>query len=330
MGVVFPTSESDVIFKVMKYRQYTPNGPMVSEIGVGAWQLGAEAGWRNMSEKEAIHLVGAAWDAGVNFFDTAPNYGYGTSETRLGKALKNKDRSKLVINTKFGHTVEGPIDFSTKAIRTSVEGSLRRLQTDYLDSAIFHNPPPEYLDGNKADAHYELLERLVDEGKIRTYGASLDTSDEMNLFMETTQGTVIEAFFNMLHQNTARAFDRAKEKSMGIIVKVPLDSGWLTGKYHADSAFAGVRSRWSRSDIQTRAALVQKIKQLLGNEFSLPQAALAFCLSYDAVTTVIPGTSSIAQLESNLAALQKPMPAELVERIETFYRREVEPLKLPW
>ena len=323
----------------MKYRKYIPHGPSVSELGLGTWQLGVNAGWRNMPEREAIRMVHTALDAGVNFFDTAPNYGIGTSELRLGKALKDTDRSRVVINSKFGHTVEGNIDFSTHAIRASVEGSLRRLQVDYLDSAIFHNPPREYLDGNAADAHYELLERLVEEGKIRAYGASLDTYEEMKLFMETTNGAVIEAFFNLLHQDTARAFEMAQEKAIGIIVKIPMDSGWLSGKYGADSVFEGIRERWSRSDIETRARLVDAIKERIGEGFSLPQAALAFCLAHDAVATVIPGNSTVAQLERNLDNINTPLPAELealkdfyklVEALKDFYKQEVRPLQLPW
>lgn len=314
----------------MKYRKYISQGPLVSELGLGAWQLGVNAGWRNMEESEAIRMVHTALDAGVNFFDTAPNYGAGTSELRLGKALKGQDRSKLVINSKFGHTVEGGLDFSIDAIRASVEGSLRRLQLDYLDSVIFHNPPREYLDGKAAASHYELLDQLVEEGKIKAYGASLDTYEEMKLFMETTKGEVIEAFFNILHQDAARAFEMAREKGVGIIVKIPMDSGWLSGKYGADSVFEGVRDRWSKSAIETRAALVEAIKQRIGEAFSLPQAALAFCLAYDAVATVIPGNSSIAQLERNLDNIRKPMPPELVEALEDFYQREVRPLQLPW
>lgn len=323
-------NKSTLYLHPMKYRKYTAHGPLVFELGLGTWQLGINSGWRNLEEQEAMRMVHTALDAGVNFFDTAPNYGAGTSELRLGKALKGQDRSKLVINSKFGHTVEGRLDFSTDAIRSSVEGSLRRLQLDYLDSAIFHNPPREYLDGKAAVAHYELLERLVEEGKIKAYGASLDTYEEMKLFMETTNGEVIEAFFNILHQDAARAFEMARARGVGIIVKIPMDSGWLSGKYGADSVFEGVRERWSKPAIETRAALVEAIKQRIGEAFSLPQAALAFCLSYDAVATVIPGNSSVAQLERNLDNIRKPMPPELVAALEDFYQQEVRPLQLPW
>jgi len=153
----------------MKYNRYTNDSPLVSEIGFGAWQLGINSGWKGMSEKEAIEMVHTSINNGVNFFDTAPNYGLGSSELRLGKALKNYDRTKLVINTKFGHTNSGALNYSSEYIRDSIDGSLKRLQTDYLDSVIIHNPPFEYLDGRR-NTHYDILEQLKREGKIRAYG----------------------------------------------------------------------------------------------------------------------------------------------------------------
>ncbi len=313
----------------MKYNKYIKEAPFVSEIGLGAWQLGENSGWKSMSEKEALYMVHKSLELGVNFFDTAPNYGKGTSEIRVGKAIKGVDRSKIVINTKFGHTDSGITNYNSDYIRTSLEGSLKRLQVEYVDSLIIHNPPFEYLDGNKND-HYDILERLKQEGKIKAYGASLDTYDEMKLFMETTNCEVIEAFFNILHQDASRAFNLAKEKQVGIIVKIPLDSGWLSGKYNAESHFNDIRKRWSRKDIETRARLVDKINDIIPNDSNLAQTAISFCLAYDAVSTVIPGNTTVAQLESNLVSVSKPMPRELVEKLEDFYQKEVKHLKLPW
>lgn len=313
----------------MKYRMFAKNTPRVSEIGLGAWQLGEASGWKGLSEKEALEMVAKALDLGVNFFDTAPNYGHGTGEARLGKALKGADRSRVAISTKFGHTASGTLDFSPGSIRTSLEGSLRRLQTDYVDSLLIHNPPAALLDGTRND-HYEILERLQEEGKIRAYGASLDTEAEMRLLMETTNAGVVEAFFNILHQDIAGAFDRAREKGVAIIVKVPLDSGWLSGKYHSGSTFGDIRSRWSREDIQTRARLVGRVKDILEPAADLARQALAFCLAYEAVSTVIPGNVSIAQLTSNVRSVEQRLARETVRSLEAFYRREVAPLKLPW
>lgn len=313
----------------MKYNNYIKDAPKVSEIGLGAWQLGINSGWKSMSEKEALQLVDKAIDLGINFFDTAPNYGHGTGEERLGKALKNYDRDKIVINTKFGHTHTGTMNYSANYIRESLEGSLKRLQVDYVDSLIIHNPPPAYLDGTKND-HYEILEQLISEGKIKAYGASLDTYEEMKLLMDTTNAKVIEAFFNILFQDSAKAFDLAQEKEVGIIAKIPLDSGWLSGKYSAASTFHDIRSRWSQQDIQTRAQLVEKVKEIVNAEENLAQKAIAFCLAYDAVATVIPGNVNIAQLEANVESVKQPLPKEMVKALEEFYEAEVKDLHLPW
>jgi aryl-alcohol dehydrogenase-like predicted oxidoreductase len=313
----------------MKYNRYIHNAPSVSEIGLGAWQLGNETGWDGMSENDAIGLVEKSLEYGINFFDTAPNYGNGTSETRLGKALKCVDRSEIVINTKFGHTDNGSTNFNSNYIRESLEGSLRRLQVDYIDSLIIHNPPFEYLDGNNTD-HYEILERLMEEGKIKAYGASLDTYDEMNLLMNTTNAKVIEAFFNILHQDTSGAFDLAKEKDVGIIAKIPLDSGWLSGKYNAESTFHGIRSRWSRHDIKTRAHLVNRVKEIVHTKEDLAHKAISFCLAFDAISTVIPGNVSMAQLRINVESTGNPISKESVKKLEDFYQNEVKQFKLPW
>ena len=313
----------------MRYRNYIKNAPKISEIGLGAWQLGQNSGWKSMTENEAIKLVHKSLDLGVNFFDTAPNYGHGTGEERLGKALKGQDRSKIVINTKFGHTHTGTLNFGSDYIRTSLEGSLKRLQVDYVDSLIIHNPPSEYFDGTKND-HYEILDKLIEEGKIRAYGASLDTYEDMKLLMDTTNSKVIEAFFNILHQDTRRGFAMAKAKEVGIIVKIPLDSGWLTGKYNADSRFDDIRGRWSSEDIKTRANLVTRVRTLIGAEENLAQMAIAFCLAYGAVSTVIPGNVTIEQLMSNVKSSDISISPDLVEKLEYLYQSEIKEQNLPW
>jgi aryl-alcohol dehydrogenase-like predicted oxidoreductase len=313
----------------MKYKKYIKDSINISEIGLGAWQLGQNSGWKSMTEIEAIKLVHKSLDFGINFFDTAPNYGHGTGEERLGKAIKAIDRSKIVINTKFGHTDTGTLNFSSDYIRESLEGSLKRLQVDYVDSLIIHNPPSEYFDGNKND-HYEILEKLIEEGKIKAYGASIDTYEDMKLLMETTNSKVIEAFFNIFHQDTLRGFEMAKNKEVGIIVKIPLDSGWLTGKYNAESRFNDIRSRWSKEDIKTRANLVNKIRTIIGAEENLAQIAIAFCLAYDAVSTVIPGNVNIEQLTSNVQSADISIPQNLIEKLESLYQSEIKKLNLPW
>lgn len=313
----------------MKNNKFIKAAPLVSEIGLGAWQLGNDSSWQGMSEKDAVDLVHRSLDYGINFFDTAPNYGNGASEERLGKALKGKDRNKIVINTKFGRSTSGITDYSSDYIRKSLEGSLKRLGVDCIDSLLFHSPPIRYLDGNKND-HFEILERLIEEGKIKAYGASLDTYEEIKLLLNTTNAKVIEVFFNILHQDASRAFDLAKEKELGIIAKIPLDSGWLSGKYNAESTFHDIRSRWTRQDIQTRAHLVDRVKEIVQVKDDLAQTAISFCLGYDAVSTVIPGNINSAQLKSNVESIDKPISREMIEKLEDFYQNEVKQLKLPW
>jgi len=313
----------------MKYKKYIKDAIKISEIGLGGWQLGQDASWKSMTEIEAIKLVHTSLDFGINFFDTAPNYGFGTSEERLGKALKKTDRSKIVINTKFGHTHTGTLNYSSKYIRASLEGSLKRLQVDYIDSLIIHSPPSKYFDGNKND-HYEILEKLIEEGKIKAYGASLDTYDDMKLLMDTTNSKVIETFFNIFHQDTLQGFIEAQTNEVGLIVKIPLDSGWLTGKYNAQSTFNDIRSRWSKEDIETRAKLVNKLKAITGTEENLAQIAIAFCLAYDAVSTVIPGNITIEQLTNNVKSSEVSMPQHLLEKLEQLYQSEIKKLNLPW
>jgi len=314
----------------MQYRHYTKQSPLVSEIGFGAWQLGNNIDWSSpMSDKEAIALVHEALDLGVNFFDTAPGYGLGNSERLLGEALKIKDRRQVVISTKFGHHSDGHSDFSHTLIKSSVEGSLRRLNTDYLDSVLLHNPDQKCLDGNN-NPHYEVLEQLKKEGKILAYGASLDSCEDMNLFMTTTKGDVIEALFNIFHQDARNAFALAKEKGVAIIAKIPLDSGWLTGKYNENSTFEGIRERWSPTDIKTRADLVEKIRHITTSGQSLGQAAIEYCLAYPAVSTVIPGNKNIDQLIANVKSIDYELSEDTTKWLEMFYENEVKPKNLPW
>jgi aryl-alcohol dehydrogenase-like predicted oxidoreductase len=312
----------------MKKRTYGNTGKTVSEIGFGAWQLGNASDWAaKLPEDQAIYLVHEAIDRGCNFFDTAPAYGRGTSEELLGKALKGK-REKVVINTKFGNHINGKKDFSADLIRSSVEQSLKRLQTDFLDSILLHNPPSKYLNG--ASPQYEVLESLKAEGKIGAYGVSVDSSKDMFEVLNTTNSQVIEVLFNIFHQETARAFQLAKEKNVGLIIKVPLDSGWLSGKYNAQSNFDDVRSRWSPEVIERRANLLDQIKFIADEETSLAQAALQFILAHPEVTTVIPGIKNMAQLEENLSASQKKMPNETVKKLQEIYQEEIENSLLPW
>ena len=312
----------------MNRRDLGATGMKVSEIGFGAWQLG-ERGWDGPDQATAIRLVHQALDAGVNFFDTAPCYGAGRSEQFLGQALAGR-RDQVVLCTKFGRSPQG-IDFDAGNIRWSVEQSLRRLQTDWLDLVLLHSPPAELLDGQRGGrAHFEVLEQLRQDGKLRAYGASVDWAGEVDTVVTSSGSRALEVWLSLFHQEPWAAIARARERGVGTIVKVPLESGWLSGKYHAGSSFTDVRARWSREEVERRAALVERFRALVPEGVSLPHAALRFLLAHPAVATVIPGIKSQAHLEDNLAAAQAPLPAATVAAMQALFAEQIAGRPLSW
>lgn len=312
----------------MSYRPLGSSGLKVSAIGFGAWQLNNPL-WGGPDEAGSVRLVQAALDGGCNFFDTAPGYGDGASERLLGQALRGR-RDAAVICTKFGHTAEGENDFSAAHLRPALEASLRRLQTDRVDVLLLHNPPADRLDGARAGELYAELAALRGEGKVRVFGASVDWADDLRTLARTTPSGAAEVLFNAIHQEPRRAFAEAGAAGLGLIAKVPLDSGWLGGKYDEHSRFDGIRSRWSPEVVARRAALVRALRALLPQGLSLAQAALRFVLAHPEISTVIPGTKDRAQLEANLAAAAAPLAPAIVSTIHDLWRREIAANPPPW
>jgi aryl-alcohol dehydrogenase-like predicted oxidoreductase len=269
-----------------------------------------------MDERTAHRLIHRAIDGGINLFYTAPNYAATRSERVLGQALRNK-RDKVVLVSKFGHTPEGPKLFTVDWFWESLEASLGRLQTDYLDVFLLHNPPREIYEGT--DPIWSAMEEARAQGKIRHYGASLDFAAEAEDCLANTSSEVLEVLFNLFHQDVRHAFGAVRKHGAGIITKVPLDSGWLTGRFDADSRFEGIRSRWSAEQITRRAELVSGIKWLVADGTELAHKAIAYLLSYDEVSCVIPGTRTLQQLESNLAATNWRLSAEERKTLEAFW-----------
>jgi aryl-alcohol dehydrogenase-like predicted oxidoreductase len=311
----------------MQTRTLGSTGIAVPVIGFGAWQLGNARDFQAMDDAEAVRLVHAAIDAGCNYFDTAPNYGLGTSETLLGKALAGR-RAEVVISSKCGHQSDGRTDYAAGWIFESVEGSLRRLQTDHIDVLLLHNPPFEVLSGRSP--HFDVFRKLRDQGKIRSYGASLDWAREVRQLVETGDSQVIEILLNVFHQDPAATFDLMRAKQVGLIVKVPLDSGWLAGRYTAASKFGGVRARWSPDVIRRRADLVKRVRFMTDDGATMVQAALRFLLAWPEVTTVIPGVRTMDQLRENLSAADQPMPPATVARLRKLWEEELKDNPLPW
>ena len=302
----------------MNRRQLGSTGLQVSEIGYGAWQLCNSDSWGGMDDRTALRLIDEAIHGGINLFDTAPNYADTQSERILGKALKDR-RDSVVLVSKFGHTPEGPKEFTVDWFWDSLDASLGRLQTDYLDVLLLHNPPGEMYAGT--DPVWAAMEEARTQGKIRHYGASLDFASEIRDCLANTKSEVLEVLFNVFHQDVRRAFDTVREHDAGIIAKVPLDSGWLTGRFDANSRFEGIRARWSEEEIARRAQLVSDIEWLVADGSELAHKAIAFLLSYDEVSCVIPGMRTKQQLDSNLAAADSRLAPGDQTRLEEFWDR---------
>ena len=299
----------------------------VSEIGFGTWQLAQNDTWGTMSEQDAINLVKTAYKSGVNMFDTAPGYGGGSSEKILGKALKGI-RNEVVINTKVGHGPNGEYEFTVEGIRHSINRSMKNLNTDYLDSVILHNPESYILEGN--NPLVDELRKIKQEGLIKGYGFSIDTLEQLESVLNTFDDlNTIEIMFNIIHQKPKNLFNELLKRGIFLIIKVPLDSGWLTGKYNKESEFTGIRSRWTQDVKDIRHYIVREIKTIIGDS-PMSKEALRFILSFHQVSCVIPGTKRIEQLNSNISAGDYPMDYETKMKLEELYEYKIKNLYTPW
>lgn len=300
----------------MNYRTLGSTDLRVSEISFGAWQLGNNSDWGGMDDSAAHDLVAAAINQGINLFDTAPNYAGSRSEALLGEALAGQ-RQQLILVSKFGHRPDGSQDYSVDALWKSLEESLIRLKTDFLDVLLIHNPPATTYAAD--EAIWPALEKAKQQGKIRHYGASLDFADEIEACLNNTGSEVLEILFNIMHQDVRRAFPLVKEKHAGLIAKVPLDSGWLTGRFNAQNTFKGVRKRWSADDINQRAKLVASLSGITSQDRSQTHTALAFLLAYQEVSCVIPGVRNQQQLLDNLGAVNCTIKRSEQRALEQFW-----------
>jgi len=282
-----------------------------------------------MSDASAHRLVKEALSLGVTLFDTAPHYADTHSERLLGEALAG-DRDRVVLVSKLGHRPDGTKDFSVDSFRSELAGSLDRLRTDRLDVLLLHNPPPDILSGSAPI--WPALEDARSLGQILHYGVSLDLAREAQTCLRNTGSTVLEVLFNVFHQDVRRAFSEIREAGAGAIVKVPLDSGWLTGRFGPSHRFGGIRSRWTPAEISRRADLVERIGWLTEDGRPLTHKALAYVLSYEAVGCAIPGTRTLEQLRDNVAASGCSLSGAERERLERFWDTITEggSRLLPW
>jgi len=298
----------------MQYRMLGRTGLKVSEVGFGAWAIGGpaklgdiEIGWGQVDDAMSLRAIGAAHDAGVTFFDTADVYGAGRSEILIGKALRSK-RDGVVIATKVGNRTtaggEWIKDFSKQWITEAIDASLTRLGMDYVDLYQLHSGTDT---AQYRDETFEALEALKTAGKIRFYGISVGPCAHGPWVIRNTPADTIQVVYNMLEREPeVELLPLAQERGIGIIARVPLASGFLSGKFTPDTQFAP-------NDHRSRTYPPEKIRQMVGRVARLgfltegksktpAQAALQYCLAHPAVSVVIPGAKTPEQARANAAA----------------------------
>jgi aryl-alcohol dehydrogenase-like predicted oxidoreductase len=323
----------------MEYRVLGKTGIRVSEIGFGAWAIGgptevagAPVGMGSVSDEESLAAIRRARDLGVTFFDTSDIYGHGRSESLLGIVL-SRFRQDVVLATKVGFARTGAgahrRDFSQNHVFHAIDGSLKRLRTDYVDIYQAHNPTLAELESGELQ---EAMERLQSLGKIRYWGISIYNPEEGIEIMRRGWGYVLQVLYNILNQEAAdELFPLAEENGYGIIARVPLASGLLTGKYGPKSTFPpdDVRQNFLTPRRMVEVSeRIDEIKGIVGGSTrTLGEAALKFVLASGAVSTVIPGARNGRQAESNAAASGDPLPPAVVRKLRerigdyNFYRR---------
>jgi aryl-alcohol dehydrogenase-like predicted oxidoreductase len=323
----------------MHYRLLGNTNLKVSEIGFGGWAIGGPAGasgtplgWGRTNDDESLAAIRRARELGVTFFDTADSYGFGRSESLLGIVLSRR-RSEAVIATKVGvaRDADGKLrkDFSRQHIQHAVDGSLKRLRTDYIDLYQLHNPT---LDDLRREDIQEAMDRLQEVGKIRFWGVSVTTPEEGIEIVKNGWGYALQVLYNALNQAPANElFPLAKEKGYGIIARVPLASGLLSGKFRPDTTFGtdDVRQNFlTPKRLEEVLPRVDEAKSIIGGTArALAEGALRFVLAHDAVSTTIPGMRNVRQVEMNVSADEVRIPQEVVDKLRTrlgdynFYQR---------
>jgi len=320
----------------MNKRRLGKTGFMVSEIGLGTWQLGAKWG-EPFDDMLASDTLISALKVGVNFFDTADVYNGGASERALGTFHALLEHSEIFIATKNGrrsnpHIAEA---YQETNLRRYLEDSLANLKTPTLDLLQLHCPPAAVYDNELV---YQILDQFVKEGKIRYYGISVETCEEALQAMKHPNVATIQIIFNMFRLKPLEAvFVEAKKNDVGIIVRVPLASGLLSGKMTKDTIFTQSDHRFynrdgqafdkgetfSGVDYENGLKAVEALKLLFPNQ-NLAQVALRYILMFDAVSCVIPGASKPEHIVSNvLAADLPPLSTEQMQGVETIYNQYI-------
>ncbi len=318
----------------MQHRTLGSSPFSVSEIGLGCWQLGGDFG--PIEDARANDILAAADAAGIDFWDTADVYGAGLSEERIGKYVANNPGDRTIV-TKVGRNGDlYPDGYTKDLVRTSLEGSARRLGVDALDLAQLHCVPTEVL---RAGDILGWMEDFQDAGLIRHFGASVETIEEAYLAMSHPKLVSLQVIFNIFRQDhIAELFPAVVENNVGIIVRLPLASGVLSGKmsrthsfdeqdhrnYNADGAFFSVGETFSGVPFQTAVGFAETLDGLRPEGMSMVQMALRWILDQPAVSTIIAGVSRPSQVAENASASElHGLTPEFHERLATFYFDEV-------
>jgi aryl-alcohol dehydrogenase-like predicted oxidoreductase len=305
----------------MNYRDLGRTGWKVSDISFGAWAIGGT--WGSVDDTESLAALHSAIDCGVNFIDTADVYGMGRSE-RLIAQLKRDRKEEIIVATKAGrrlspHTADG---YNERNLAGFIDDSLRHLATDCLDLVQLHCPPTEVYYRPEL---FGTMDRLVEAGKLRYYGVSVETVEQALKAIEFPNVQSVQIIFNCFRQRPAELFfEQAKRRQVGILARVPLASGMLSGKFTRDSQFVGddhrrfnrhgeafdVGETFSGVDFETGLEAVEEIRRLLPAGVSMAQFALRWILMHDAVTCAIPGGKRPSQVRENCAASDLPPLSE--------------------
>ena len=306
----------------MEYRTLGRTGLKVSEVGLGTMVHAGHFG--PMDDKESLSAIGAALDLGVNFIDTSDAYGAGYSETLLGNALKGK-RDQAIIATKGGNIMVGPRgnNYSVPYISRVMDESLQRLQTDYIDLYQLHNPKLDVIQRGEV---WELLEKRKQEGKIRHYGVSIGSVEEGMAAVDGGRSESVQIEFSLIQQKPKEVFfPHAREADVGVVARAPLRRSLLSGKFKAEdqNKFEGedVRARNFEGDL-FRAELekVESFRFLERPGRTLAQAAIAYCLAFDAVSVVIVGARNADQMRANAAASDIRLSPDELARADAIWR----------
>lgn len=321
----------------MNYRELGQTGWKVSEVSFGAWAIGSA--WGDVNDKDSIAALHHSIDMGVNFIDTADVYGDGHSERLIAQVLK--DRSETIhVATKAGRRLPKQIaeGYNRENLTNFIERSLKNLDTDCLDLVQLHCPP--------TDVYYQpevfgILDDLVQAGKIRHYGVSVEKVEEALKAMEFPGIQTVQIIFNMFRLRPSELFfEQAKKHKVGILARVPLSSGMLTGKMKPNTQFAANDHRtfnrqgesfdkgetFSGVDYETGLQAVEELRAILPGGATMAQFALRWILMFDAVTCVIPGAKYPAQAEDNIRASElAALTPDQMAKVQEVYDRLIRP-----